>query len=370
MPNGEYPASDTLYASFPEDGRRRVVIEGVAPEIDDGHYPIKRIVGEKVVVTADIFGDGHDQLAALLLYRHDSEQQWHKVPMRPLVNDRWEGEFVVEEMGIYFYTLAGRVDHFTTWVKDLAKRFDAGRFIKVDIQIGVNMIEEAADRAGSDEKALRDWAHRLRDVPDDAAAVALVREEELAELMATHHDPALVTHYPKELRITADRERALFSTWYELFPRSCGEGMNHGTFRDCEGLLPEIARMGFDVVYFPPLHPIGLTHRKGQNNSTTAGEGDPGSPWAIGAPEGGHTEVHPELGSEEDFLHFIEAAAGYGIEVAMDIAFQAYHLALEVVRTTERRDHPDLSPEELAWRVTRRMQGDPTLGNNNDGTDV
>jgi starch synthase (maltosyl-transferring) len=309
---------------FPEDGRRRAVIEGVAPEIDGGRYPAKRVIGEKIVVQADIFADGHDQVAALLLYRHESEQQWHKVPMRSLVNDRWEADFTPAELGMYFYTLEARIDHFATWGKDLVKRYGAGRFVKIDLMIGVQMIEETAARAGADAAALRGWAERLRGAPDEAAALAVAGEEPLAQLMAIHHDPVLVTRYGKELRLAVDPPRALFSTWYELFPRSCcPEGSGHGTFAECERLLPELARMGFDVVYFPPVHPIGLTHRKGRNNRTTADPGDPGSPWAIGAPEGGHKEIHPDLGTVEDFDRFVAAARGYGIEVALDIAFQA-----------------------------------------------
>ncbi len=309
---------------LPQEGRRRVVIEGVWPEIDGGRFAAKRVVGEKFVVQADVFGDGHDEVTALLLYRHHSEDQWHKTPMRPLGNDRWEGFFVPQEIGAYLYTLAGRVDHFETWKHDLAKKLDAGRDLKVDILIGVAMIEGAAERGGEDGEKLLGYAERLKETPDDPSALAVASEELLGELMAIHHDPKLVTHYDKELRLTVDRERALFSAWYEFFPRSvCSDGDGHGTFAECEKLLPEIARMGFDIVYFPPIHPIGLTFRKGKNNSTTAVEGDPGSPWAIGAPDGGHKDVHPELGSVEDFEKFITAAAGYGIEVAMDIAFQA-----------------------------------------------
>jgi starch synthase (maltosyl-transferring) len=322
MPNTEEP--EGARAPFPEEGRRRVVIEGVWPEIDAGRFAAKRVVGEKIVVQADIFVDGHDEVAALLLYRHQSELQWHKTAMRPLVNDRWEGSFAPTEIGPYLYTLAARVDHFTTWKHDLVKKSEAGRFIKIDILIGVEMIEEAAARAGDDDEILRRYAERLREAPDDPSALAIASEELLAELMAIHHDPNQVTHYGRELRLTVDRKRALFSAWYEFFPRSvCSEEGAHGSFSDCEKLLPEIARMGFDIVYFPPIHPIGLTHRKGKNNSTKAAEGDPGSPWAIGSPDGGHKEVHPDLGSLEEFEQFIAAAASYGIEVAMDIAFQA-----------------------------------------------
>ncbi len=332
---------------FPEEGRRRVVIEGVWPEIDGGRFAAKRVVGERLVVQADIFGDGHDEVAALLLYRHQSEQQWRKTPMRPLVNDRWEGSFVPTEIGTYLYTLAGRIDHFETWKHDLAKKLDAGRNLEIDILIGAQMIETAAERAGDDSENLLRYVERLKEAPDDPSALAIASEELLSELMAIHHDPKMTTHYEKELRLTVDRERALFSAWYEFFPRSvCSGDEGHGTFAECEKLLPEIARMGFDIVYFPPIHPIGLTFRKGKNNSTTAAQDDPGSPWAIGAPDGGHKAIHPELGTLEDFENFVAAAAGYGIEVAMDIAFQASP------------DHPyvDSNPAWFRWRPDGTVQ--------------
>ncbi|MBE0598044.1 MAG: alpha-1,4-glucan--maltose-1-phosphate maltosyltransferase [Desulfuromonadales bacterium] len=332
---------------LPENGRCRVVIEGVTPEIDCGRYPAKRVVEEKLTVQADIFADGHDQVAALLLYRYQGEHQWHKVLMRPLGNDRWEADFTPSELGYYRFTIEGRIDHFLTWKKDLVKKYDSGQFLQIDLLIGAELIEAAAARAGADAERLLPFAGRLRDAPDDSSALAVAGEPELEQLMAIHYDPALVSRYGRELRVSVDRQQALFSAWYELFPRSVSpsEG-GHGTFRDCEQLLPEIARMGFDVVYFPPIHPIGLTHRKGKNNSTRAEPGDPGSPWAIGAPEGGHKEIHPDLGTLDDFAHFIAAAAGYGLEVAMDIAFQASP------------DHPYVrhQPEWFRWRPDGTVQ--------------
>lgn len=311
-------------STLPPDGRRRVVIENITPCVDDGRFAVKRALGEEVVVEADVFCDGHDELAALLLYRHESEQQWHKIPMNRLGNDRWQARFTVETLGTCYYTIEGRVDGFATWSKDLAKRFSAGQNLSVDREIGARLCEAAALRAGSEQAlALRTWATRLREAEDDAAALRLTEQESLAALMAQHYDPQLVTTADQALRITVEREKALFSAWYELFPRSCCMDQGaHGTFADCERLLPEIARMGFDVVYFPPIHPIGRTNRKGKNNSTLAEADDPGSPWAIGAAEGGHTEIHPDLGTLEDFRRFIGRAAEFDIEVAMDIAFQ------------------------------------------------
>ncbi|KIH78255.1 hypothetical protein GFER_05630 [Geoalkalibacter ferrihydriticus DSM 17813] len=306
------------------DGRCRVVIENMTPQVDGGRFAVKRVVGEQVVVQADVFCDGHDELAALLLYRHENEEQWHKVPMEHLGNDRWEARFAVSALGTCYYTIAARVDHFLTWHKDLAKRFAVGQDLAVDREIGARLCEAAGLRAGSGHAGeLREWASRIRQAPDDATAVRLAEDPQLAALMAVHYDPQLVTQAEVELRITVERERALFSAWYEFFPRSsCGEEGRHGTFADCERLLPEIARMGFDVIYFPPIHPIGRINRKGKNNSTVAEDDDPGSPWAIGAEEGGHTEILPELGTLEDFRRLIGRAAELGLEVAMDIAFQ------------------------------------------------
>jgi starch synthase (maltosyl-transferring) len=334
--------------AFPAEGRQRVVIEGITPEIDGGRFAVKRTPGELVTVQADVFGDGHDEVAAVLFYRHESEFQWRKFPMRSLGNDRWEASFRVEELGVYYYTVAGRLDHFTTWKHDLRKKFKAGRDLAVDILIGVGLLEGAIQRAGDgDLHRLHELAERLRLAVDDTAALALAEDELLAELMAVHYDPILVSQYERELTVQVDQGLALFSAWYELFPRSCctPEG-EHGTLRDCERLLPEIAGMGFDIVYLPPIHPIGTTHRKGKNNATSAAEGDPGSPWAVGAQEGGHTAIHPRLGTMADFDHFVKRARGLGLEVALDIAFQASP------------DHPFVRqhPDWFRWRPDGTVQ--------------
>jgi starch synthase (maltosyl-transferring) len=334
--------------AFPAEGRQRVVIEGINPEIDGGRFPIKRTPGELVTVQADIFGDGHDQVAAVLFYRHESELQWRKFPMRPLGNDRWEASFRVEELGVYYYTVTGRLDHFTTWKHDLRKKFKAGRELAVDILIGAGLLEEAAGRAGEEDlRRLHEFTEKLRLAADDSAALALAEDELLAELMAVHYDPILVSQYQRELAVQVDHGLARCSAWYELFPRSCctPEG-EHGTLRDCERLLPEIADMGFDILYLPPIHPIGSTQRKGKNNATTAAADDPGSPWAVGAAEGGHTAIHPRLGTMEDFDHFVARARGYGLEVALDIAFQASP------------DHPFVRqhPDWFRWRPDGTVQ--------------
>jgi starch synthase (maltosyl-transferring) len=306
----------------PEKGRNRVVIEGVSPEIDGGRFPIKRIVGDEVTVEADILTDGHDAISCALLYRKEGQGQWAEVPMVALGNDRWQASFKVEELGFYFYTLQGWVDHFKSWSRDLAKRVDAGQDVSVDLLIGAEMVEEANTRASrTDARWLQTFAETLRSGESDAARHAL--SPELAHLMDSYGARPFITTYDKELAVSVDRERARFGAWYELFPRSCSiEPGQHGTFKDVEAWLPYVAEMGFDVLYFPPIHPIGTSFRKGKNNSTLVGPDDPGSPWAIGSKDGGHKAIHPQLGTLEDFRHLLETAAQMGIEVALDIAFQ------------------------------------------------
>jgi starch synthase (maltosyl-transferring) len=308
----------------PADGRKRVVIESVDPEIDGGRYAVKRIIGDSVIVEADVFADGHDHVAARLLFRFDQNSEWASVPMQPLGNDRWQAEFPVTRMGDYVYTVAGWIDHFDTWHCDLEKRIAAGQDIRVDLLNGAQLVEQAAERAGRDDAdALRRWATQLRGTDDVGVAQTAALDPALAIMMAQYLDPAMETRYERELPVTVDREKARYSAWYELFPRSTAtEPGRHGTFEDCEERLDYIARLGFDVLYLPPIHPIGQAFRKGKNNSTTAESGDTGSPWAIGAKAGGHTAIHSKLGTLEDFRHLLRAAADKGIEMAMDIAFQ------------------------------------------------
>ncbi|HEX4064438.1 MAG TPA: alpha-1,4-glucan--maltose-1-phosphate maltosyltransferase [Acidobacteriaceae bacterium] len=308
----------------PADGRKRVVIESVEPEIDAGLFPVKRIIGDSVQVEADIFADGHDHVAARLLFRFQQIPAWTAVPMRPLGNDRWQGEFPVARMGEYLYTVAGWIDHFDTWRSDLEKRIAAGQDIRVDLLNGAQLVEQAAERAPRDEAAdLRRWATHIRATDDLKAAQAAALDPALAAMMTLYLDPAMETRYERELRVTVDREKARYSAWYEMFPRSTADEPNrHGTLRDCEARLDYVARLGFDVLYLPPIHPIGTAFRKGKNNSTTAEPGDEGSPWAIGSPEGGHTAIHSKLGTLDDFRHLLQAAATKNIELALDIAFQ------------------------------------------------
>jgi starch synthase (maltosyl-transferring) len=308
----------------PADGQRRVVIERVSPEIDCGRFPIKRVVGEAVVVEADVFADSHDQVTCQVLYSRGGDKEWQSSPMTPLGNDRWRGAFSVAKAGRYEYTIEGWIDRFQTWRDGLAKRIAAGQDVHVDLLIGAELIEAAAARAtGEDAGRLRQWARRIREEKDIQTATSLALEEELFRAVRRYPERQSAARCEKPLAVVVDREKASFSTWYEVFPRSCSpEAGRHGTFRDCEAWLPYVASMGFDVVYLPPVHPVGRAFRKGKNNSVVAEPDDVGSPWAIGSEEGGHTSVHSELGTLEDFRHFVSQATEHGLEVALDIAFQ------------------------------------------------
>ena len=298
------------------------MIEGVTPEIDGGAFAIKRVVGDTVVVEADAFTDGHDAISAVLAFRKESEKDWSATTMTYLVNDRWRGAFAVSEVGRYRYTVIAWIDSFKSWARDMEKRVAAGTVTSVDLQIGADLVEQAAKRAsGGDASRLAAFITSLRGGKANAAQDAL--SEELAALMAQHAERSFATTYGKELAVEVNPLLARFAAWYELFPRSCAsEPGKHGTFRDVEGRLPYVASLGFDVLYLPPIHPIGRAFRKGRNNSVVAEPGEPGSPWAIGGPEGGHKDIHPELGTLEDFRHLVQAAKEHNIAIALDIAFQ------------------------------------------------
>ena len=307
-----------------EDGRGRVVIEGVQPEIDGGRFPIKRAVGESVVVEADIFGDGHDVLDCMLLHRREGEKAWAEVPMVHLVNDRWRGEFAVTAIGRAQYTIVAWVDRFLSWARDLKKRSPADPDIGVNLRVGAELVVAAAGRAkGETAKWLRAQAELLTGSAPAEARIAAALDPELTATMRPLASRQFSTYYERELVVVVDPVLARFSTWYELFPRSWSpEPGKHGTLKDVEAQLPRIAGMGFDVLYLPPIHPIGKAFRKGKNNSPTAQPGEVGSPWGIGAAEGGHTAVHPELGTLDDLRHLVKAARDKGIELALDIAYQ------------------------------------------------
>lgn len=309
-----------------QSGGRLVVVDGVTPAVDGGRFPAKRVLGDLVAVEADVYADGHDSLSCRLRYRHESDTAWVEAPMRSLANDRWRGTFEVTRLGLYRFAVDAWIDQFESWRRDLAKRHEAGQDLSVDLLIGADLVDGARTRAsGRDDEALEAAAAALR----GGGGLALTRRvehalsDDLADLMGRYPARQNSTTYDPGLAIAVEREKARYSAWYELFPRSSSpEPGRHGTFKDVEGWLPYVASMGFDVLYLPPIHPIGRAFRKGKNNAVTVQEGDPGSPWAIGSAEGGHKSVHPQLGSVDDFRRLIAKARQFGIEIAIDVAFQ------------------------------------------------
>jgi starch synthase (maltosyl-transferring) len=302
----------------PANGRSRVVVEGVTPQIDGGRFAVKRVLGDRVRVEADVFADGHDLVRARLLYRHVSDPEWRAEEMTALGNDHWAASFPVDKLGFYEYTIAGEVDHFLTWRSELKKRQDAGQDLDLPMKTGALLIEATAKRAAKEDAArLRNFAAQVRSGSTEAAF-----DEELLELEKRYPETEMQTRYEPALRVWVDRERARFSSWYELFPRSWGKPGQHGTLRDVAGQLDYMAEMGFDVLYLPPIHPIGRSFRKGKNNTTEAQDGDVGSPWAIGAKEGGHLAILPALGTFADLEYLIQQLHARKMELAIDIAFQ------------------------------------------------
>jgi starch synthase (maltosyl-transferring) len=336
-----------LTANENKDGRSRVVIDRVRPEVDGGRFPIKRTVGEQVVVTADIFADGHDMIRCVLRHRQEGADSWTEVPMEASYNDLWQASFKVSELGRHVYTVVAWVDRFFTWQHDLARRSDP-KDIAIAMRVGEDLVLEAAGRAkGAAGARLKEFSAALGKTTSPEAGKQLGADGELTELMARHAERRFAVSYERTLAVVVEPVRARFSTWYELFPRSCvPDNATHGTFAECEKRLPYIVEMGFDVLYLPPIHPIGVAFRKGRNNSLVAGPGEPGSPWAIGAAEGGHKAVHAELGTVEDFRRLLRRAKEHGIDIALDIAFQCAP------------DHPYVKahPTWFRWRPDGTVQ--------------
>jgi starch synthase (maltosyl-transferring) len=328
------PASDAETGALrptPQDGLARVVIEKISPCVDNGRFAVKRTVGETVRVEADAFTDGHDKIGVALRYRvlgandanGNGAGDWLEVDMSPLVNDRWFGEFAVHAVGWQEFTVCAWVDRFATWRSDLQKRVAAGQNLAVDLLIGAQLIEEAAAATdGEVSRSLSAFAKYLRsDSQSEATEVALGAS--LQALMRRHAPRHFASESGQPVRIWVDRPRARFSSWYEMFPRSATPDPNRtGTLKDVENRLDYVAEMGFDVLYLPPIHPIGRSFRKGRNNTPVAEAGDVGSPWAIGGPEGGHDAIDPQLGTFDDFDRLVKSANDRGIEIAMDLAFQ------------------------------------------------
>jgi starch synthase (maltosyl-transferring) len=310
--------------------RGHVIIERVEPQLDCGRFPAKAVVGERVEVTCDIFRDGPPLLSAVLRYRGPSDQRWQETPMSHLENDRWYGSFRPSEIGTYRYTVEAWTDAFETWRRGLLKYAEAGADISVELIAGAELMESRLKSVPAARRPLLEVAIETMRRPAETEPgaegldprVAPLLDEEVLDLMRRHADRKGSTTYKPVLEMTVDRERARFGAWYEFFPRSTGTPNKHGTFETAAKHLPRIAEMGFDIVYLPPIHPIGATNRKGRNNTLVAGPGDIGSPWAIGNAEGGHDAVHPELGTIQDFDRFVAAAERLGLEVCLDFAIQ------------------------------------------------
>ena len=346
--------------------RRRVIVERVWPEIDGGRFPIKRSVGEPVTVSADIFADGHDLLAGVVKYRHlpgpkgpglpdprgaavgrvlSDPPDWLEIPLIARDNDRWEGTFTVTAPGEYEYAVEAWVDRFGSWLKGLVAKADAGQDVSSELLEGAEIVQQAAmpgpkgpglpdvesTKVGrvlldppAENLRLLQIADLLRGGSPQVARVWAAKDPSLRALMDARPDRTASTTCDRTLICRVDSVRATFGAWYEMFPRSVTtDPSRSGTFREAESRLGDIAAMGFDIVYLPPVHPIGETHRKGRNNSLAAGAGEPGSPWAIGSAAGGHTAIEPGLGTLDDFDRFVRLANRLGMEVALDVAFQA-----------------------------------------------
>ena len=330
-PAGAYPPD------FDRELLRRVIIENVEPQVDCGRFPIKRTIGEDVRVSADIYADGHDAVAAVVRFRRVGEATWRESVMTPVDNDRWQAAFSVDALGRYEYTVEAWIDRFASWRQDLSKKAGAGQDVSLELTEGAALvaatIEQHADAADHQLGGLVD---ALGSEGELGPRVAAGLNESLSAFMARYPDRSQSTHFGRVLPVLVERERARFGAWYEMFPRSAGQDPSRSaTFAEAAGMLAYVASMGFDVLYLPPVHPIGRSFRKGPNNALVAEPDDPGSPWAIGSEQGGHTAVEPGLGTLEDFDAFVAAAAAQGLEIALDIAFQASPDHPYV------RDHPD-----------------------------
>ena len=323
--------------------RQRVILHSPSPAIDGGRYYVKRVPGESVAVAVTAFGDGHDHIRVAVRYKHLDASEWDARLLDDVGQDRFAGAFRVAERGTYKYEFEGWVDQLLHWHVGFGKKAAAGQHMAVELEIGRRLLERAAEQYPDDTAAHLRWvAGEIADPQRYPDAVRQVRGEAFARLVADHPLRQHVTVLDQNLRVRVGRAKELFSTWYELFPRSASPDPGRpGTLRDVEALLPRVAGMGFDVLYLPPIHPVGEVNRKGKNNATTAADGEPGSPWAIGSRHGGHTAVAPELGTLDDYRRLVATALDdYGVEVALDLAFQCAP------------DHPWIAehPEWFNWR--------------------
>lgn len=306
------------------DGKSRVVIEKVSPEIDGGRFYSKAVLGDSVVIEADIFGDGHDITQAILCYRHEKQKNFREVHFSLPENDRCAASFIADTKGLYICSIKAWVDHTLTWHHGIKRKIAAGEQVAVELAEGAQLLTQMIEQASkADAKQLKLLAELFLNKKKYDAACLAASEDAIHHYAYKYPLFAAITTYPVELNIYVDRPRAGFSTWYELFPRSTSSKEHtHGTFNDVIKLLPRLNEMGFDVLYLPPVHPIGDSYRKGKNNNPKAGSGEPGSPWAIGNADGGHKAILKDLGTLGEFKKLVNEADKYGIEIAMDYALQ------------------------------------------------
>jgi starch synthase (maltosyl-transferring) len=327
--------------------QRRVVIDYVYPKINDGNFYIKRVVNEVVSVKAHVLVDGHDVIAASVLYKHESDKNWKEVRMHHVVNDEWNASFTVTKQGYYTYKVQGWVDYALNWQHGIERKIDDNQHVKSELLEGIQFVKDIIDKnPGNDTAYLEHLQHIFANEHDYDEAVKEATSKKLHNIFVKYPQKILA-NTSKDYQIYVDRLKARFSTWYEFFPRSASEFEGpHGTFKDCERLLPRVAKMGFDTLYFPPIHPIGEVNRKGKNNTPTAQQGDVGSTWGVGSHFGGHKAIHPQLGTLDDFKALIQKAKALGIEIAMDYALQAAP------------DHPWVKehPQWFKWRPDGTVQ--------------
>ena len=310
--------------------RPPVVIDNVSPQVDCGAHRAKGVVDREFLVTADVFHHGHDRLRAILLYKRVGEEDWSESPMRDEGQYRWSGSFRPDELGRYAYSIEAWPDRWATWASDLRLKVEAGQDVRLELAEGALLLRKHAEVLPSRERrAVEETIEKLETLSGGRPvnklshrAVQTALDPGLDEILHNHPDRRGSTILEPVLEAAIDRVRGEVGAWYEFFPRSTGTEKKHGTFKTAAKVLPDIAAMGFDVVYLPPIHPIGITNRKGKNNALTAGKTDVGSPWAIGGEAGGHDAVHPDLGTIDDFDEFVGAAASSGLEVALDFAIQ------------------------------------------------
>jgi len=327
--------------------QKRVVVDYVSPKLNDGEFPIKRVVNEIVHVNAHVMADGHDVVAASVIYKHESKGKWNELRMYPGDDNEWNVSFTVKEQGYYSYKIEGWIDHALNWQHGISRKLEDNQYVSSELLEGVELIKAIINKVTKSE---RNYLKHLQKIFSDKEsykeAIAEAVSDKLHHIFYNNPVKQLINS-SKEFQIYVDRLKARFSTWYEFFPRSASKKKGvHGTFKDCERLLSRVAGMGFDTLYFPPIHPIGEVNRKGKNNSTEASKGDVGSPWGIGSKLGGHKDIHPELGTIEDFKSLTKKAKALDLEIAMDFALQVAP------------DHPWVKehPQWFKWRPDGTVQ--------------